>query len=58
MSTRPAWTAAPPPPPACDVCGALLAQRDAAREAGRTAEADVYERELREHWSVGKGCAP
>ncbi|AZQ35223.1 hypothetical protein EJ357_18440 [Streptomyces cyaneochromogenes] len=56
VTTRAAWAAAPPPPPTCDVCGALTAQRDAAREAGRTAEASACERELREHWSLGRGC--
>ncbi|MET7681973.1 hypothetical protein [Streptomyces sp. NPDC005423] len=32
----------------CDVCGALLAQRAAAKEAGRDGEAVDCERELRE----------
>ncbi|MGY1498313.1 hypothetical protein ACW4TU_17215 [Streptomyces sp. QTS52] len=55
-------TAATPPTtaqaPPCDVCEALAAQRDAAREAGRTGEVGDCERELREHGRHGRGCAP
>lgn len=42
--------AVPPSSPAhlCDVCGALLAQREAAREAGRGGEVGDCDRELRE----------
>ncbi|MEV1081112.1 hypothetical protein AB0I98_23155 [Streptomyces sp. NPDC050211] len=40
--------AACPESQVCDVCGALLAQREAAQEAGRIDEVDVCERELRE----------
>lgn len=40
--------AAPPPTHVCDVCGALLAQREAAMEAGRGDEVSDCERELRE----------
>ncbi|MEH0419234.1 hypothetical protein [Streptomyces sp. B21-083] len=51
-------TAAPSPTPAqtppCDVCEALTAQRDAAREAGRTSEVGDCERELREHDDHGR----
>ncbi|ELP61353.1 hypothetical protein STRTUCAR8_06706 [Streptomyces turgidiscabies Car8] len=51
-------TAATSPTPAqtppCDVCEALTAQRDAAREAGRTSEVGDCERELREHDGHGR----
>ncbi|MGW1714986.1 hypothetical protein [Streptomyces sp. NPDC002156] len=42
----------------CDVCEALAAQRDAAREAGRTGEAGDCERELSEHGRHGQECSP
>jgi hypothetical protein len=52
VTTVPARAEAPP----CDVCEALASQRDAARAAGRTDEADDCERELREHDKDGRGC--
>ncbi|WP_330288451.1 hypothetical protein [Streptomyces sp. NBC_00576] len=52
MTTVPARADAPP----CDVCDALATQRDAARAAGRTGEADDCERELSEHDRHGRGC--
>ncbi|MCX5048663.1 MULTISPECIES: hypothetical protein [unclassified Streptomyces] len=39
---------APAPTDVCDVCGALLAQREAAKDAGRSGEAGDCERELRD----------
>ncbi|UIX33627.1 hypothetical protein [Streptomyces sp. GQFP] len=55
MTTVPA---AGPEAAPCDVCEALAAQRDAAREAGRTDEVGDCERELREHGLHGLGCSP
>ncbi|MFF3376383.1 hypothetical protein ACFYXF_25940 [Streptomyces sp. NPDC002680] len=54
MTTVPGGAPAEP----CDVCEALAAQRDAAREAGRTGEVGDCERELSEHGLHEQGCAP
>ncbi|WP_157968663.1 hypothetical protein [Streptomyces geranii] len=45
-------------PAPCDVCEALAAQRDAAREAGRAGEVVDCERELSEHGRHVRECAP
>jgi hypothetical protein len=52
--------AAPRPPSGadCDVCAALLAQRTAAKEAGRTGEVAECDRELRAHGGHGEGRTP
>ncbi|MFF1468130.1 hypothetical protein [Streptomyces mirabilis] len=52
--------AAPRPPSGagCDVCAALLAQRTAAKEAGRMEEVAECDRELRAHGRHGEGRTP
>lgn len=52
--------AAPRPPygRGCDVCAALLAQRTAAKEAGRMDEVAECDRELRAHGRHGEGRTP
>lgn len=52
--------AAPRPPygGGCDVCAALLAQRTAAKEAGRMEEVAECDRELRAHGRHGEGRTP
>lgn len=65
VTVRTAVAASPPAHGGgCDVCGALLAQREAAREAGRMDEVGDCDRELREHGRNGmhsrhgRGCTP
>ncbi|WP_162489352.1 hypothetical protein [Streptomyces olivochromogenes] len=52
--------AAPTPPfgGGCDVCAALLTQRTAAKEAGRTGEVAECDLELRAHGRHAEGRTP